>query len=1144
MATEDNTSVIFNFNNIISDGAAGTVSSPVTIILNRGQSYLLRDPFQNATVSGLLVTSDKDIAVASGSMHSSQLRVDFSPKRDGGVDVLIPIKNLGTDHVVVVSLASPSQEYAIIVAVEDSTEIYIDGGMLPFTTLNKGQFYQYKPNKTAGMPTYIRTSIPAYVYYVSGLNTEEVDMGLAGSISECRGSRKISFARFTGSGVSNAIQIVIPNTGLASLMLNGSAIVPPLTAIPVPGLPTYSAVTIPNTMLAVTNTLESDQSFAASQVVGSSDGGAFGYLSSFTSRLYAKDPVTDLATNLIIIPPVCNLDSLTQVLRFEGCGANIKLQASRKGALTDTIIIRPDSTSFTYVPNPGAVGTDTITLSFVNELGVQGAVCLVFKLSNPNVEVLINGNDTLSVCGNFSSTLTPSISGGLPPITYLWSTGAMTPTLPVVVNTSTTYSLVVTDSIGCKDTAFVRINVDTQAPTITCPAPQMVSCTSLIPAADTNLVVAVDPEGGPVTRTFVKDSIAIATQTCANRYVLNRIYQATDTCGNISRCIQLITVNDVTPPTITTIPANVTVSCANLVPLSDTLLVTVSDGCLGFVRRDTLPDVRTIGTCRDSFTITRTYRATDACGNTAIATQIITVYDQTAPLITAPGPITVSCANLVPLSDTLLVTVSDGCLGFVRRDTLPDVRTIGTCRDSFTITRTYRATDACGNTAIATQIITVYDQTAPLITAPGPITVSCANLVPLSDTLLVTVSDACLGFVRRDTLPDVRTIGTCRDSFTITRTYRATDACGNIAIATQIIRVYDQIAPLITAPGPITVSCANLVPPSDTLLVTVSDGCLGFVRRDTLDDIITPGICDNRFTITRTYRATDACGNTATATQIITVNDLIAPTPPAPPANLSYACIQDTIPGALLSATDNCNMATVPGVYSVTVGSGDGSPANPIFITRKWTFTDVRVNMRMITAVDTINNTTMPQVPNPPADTLIMCLPLPAAPTLVLSNGCGQTSIGVVTQMGSGNGCDSLIKRIWTFDRTAVSLPDTMVMQLIRVRDTIEPTLPGVAIADTVIFGCGVNFAGMNQQIDLPAATDNCSVVNTQKRRTAIRRLGCLVDRNQLFNTTVNSPYELRDVWIYTDACGNTDSIVRRLLFYDTIPPSVTIPAD
>ncbi len=85
----------------------------------------------------------------------------------------------------------------------------------------------------------------------------------------------------------------------------------------------------------------------------------------------------------------------------------------------------------------------------------------------------------------------------------------------------------------------------------------------------------------------------------------------------------------------------------------------------------------------------------------------------------------------------------------------------------------------------------------------------------------------------------------------------------------------------------------------------------------------------------------------------------------------------------------------------------DGSPADPIFITRKWTFTDVCGNMSMITSVDTINNTTMPQVPNPPADTLIMCLPLPAAPTLVLSNGCGQTSIGVVTEMGSGNACDS-----------------------------------------------------------------------------------------------------------------------------------------
>ncbi|MCB0647197.1 MAG: hypothetical protein KDC49_11070 [Saprospiraceae bacterium] len=394
MASEDNTTINFNFANPLSNGGAGTLTSPFSIMLDRGQTYLLRDPLINATVSGVMVTADKDIAVTSGSMHTAQVGTDGSnpPKRDGGVDVLIPVKNLGTDHVVVSSLAISKQEYAIIVAVEDTTEVFINGSLTPIVTLDRGQFYQYNPNQPAGTPTYIRTSIPSYVYYISGISTDEVDMGLVGSISECRGSRKISFNKFNGA--TNAVQVVIPLAGLASLELNGVAYGG--SPIAVPGLAGYFSITIPNADLAAgTNTIESDVNFTASQVVGTNDGGAFGYLTSFTSKLFAKDPSTNLATNLIVIPAICNLDSFTQALTFEGCSEEtIRLKASKLGPQTQNIRINPDSLSFTYFPVPGSVGFDTITLAFENDLGVQGAVCLVFNLSNPLVSLTINGEDT------------------------------------------------------------------------------------------------------------------------------------------------------------------------------------------------------------------------------------------------------------------------------------------------------------------------------------------------------------------------------------------------------------------------------------------------------------------------------------------------------------------------------------------------------------------------------------------------------------------------------------------------------------------------------------------------------------------------------------------------------------------------------
>jgi hypothetical protein len=53
----------------------------------------------------------------------------------------------------------------------------------------------------------------------------------------------------------------------------------------------------------------------------------------------------------------------------------------------------------------------------------------------------------------------------------------------------------------------------------------------------------------------------------------------------------------------------------------------------------------------------------DVCGNTATATQTITVFDNTPPIVTVPGPLTVSCAEEVPAANTDLVIATDNCAG-------------------------------------------------------------------------------------------------------------------------------------------------------------------------------------------------------------------------------------------------------------------------------------------------------------------------------------------------------------------------------------------------------------------------------------------------------------------------------------------------
>jgi ribosomal protein S26 len=210
--------------------------------------------------------------------------------------------------------------------------------------------------------------------------------------------------------------------------------------------------------------------------------------------------------------------------------------------------------------------------------------------------------------------------------------------------------------------------------------------------------------------TFVSD--VTTNQTCVNRYTLTRTYRATDACGNSSTCTQTITVNDQTPPSIICPPA-VTVSCIGQVPAINIATVMANDNC-GSVTVTYVSDNISGTICPNRLTLTRVYQATDACGNTATCSQVITVNDQTPPTFNCPPALTVTCASQVPAPNPGGITGSDNCGGSPTITFVSDVTTNQTCVNKYTLTRTYRATDVCGNSATCTQLITVNDQT-PLL---------------------------------------------------------------------------------------------------------------------------------------------------------------------------------------------------------------------------------------------------------------------------------------------------------------------------------------------------------------------------------------------------------------------------------------------
>src|SRR5437899_1659844 len=135
---------------------------------------------------------------------------------------------------------------------------------------------------------------------------------------------------------------------------------------------------------------------------------------------------------------------------------------------------------------------------------------------------------------------------------------------------------------------------------------------------------------------------------------------------------------------------------------------------------------RTDGNCAGSYTLTRTWTATDACGNSTSKSQKITVTDTTAPTLTGvPADTTADCSN-VPSPAT--VTANDDCSSIPLGVVYSQSRTDGNCAGNYTLTRTWTATDACGNTASKSQKITVTDTTAPTLSGvPADTSADCSR---------------------------------------------------------------------------------------------------------------------------------------------------------------------------------------------------------------------------------------------------------------------------------------------------------------------------------------------------------------------------------------------------------------------------------
>jgi len=196
-----------------------------------------------------------------------------------------------------------------------------------------------------------------------------------------------------------------------------------------------------------------------------------------------------------------------------------------------------------------------------------------------------------------------------------------------------------------------------------------------------------------------------------------------DTAGNTTTCVQTVIVTDTQPPQIAcvadkTFELGVSWSFDN---------PTVTDNC--GTPTILVTTVTNFG-CGRTYTATRTWRATDASGNSAECSQTVTVLDTTAPTVAITSP-TNGTIFIAPATFTVMAEVHDAGGAVTKVEFFLGTNLVSEATNGepyfFVQTNLHagsnylfsaRATDACGNTAVSTPINVTVLSTPPTIIGP------------------------------------------------------------------------------------------------------------------------------------------------------------------------------------------------------------------------------------------------------------------------------------------------------------------------------------------------------------------------------------------------------------------------------------------
>ena len=631
--------------------------------------------------------------------------------------------------------------------------------------------------------------------------------------------------------------------------------------------------------------------------------------------------------------------------------------------------------------------------------------------------------------------------------------------------------------------------VDNEAPQLFgVPADQSLNCGE--EPADA-VVIAID---NCSAEPLVGLSATTLPAECGYQFV--RTWTAIDDCGNETSLSQTITFIDTESPVFVFVPENAEVTCGEEFPNGEAI---AEDACSDVtVTFSDIPSADCIGG------ITRVFTATDGCGNSVSAEQILTYVDNEAPIIAVfPQNITVDCTQ-IPAIENVEVQFIDACSTVSVE--YAEIITPGVCEGYFQIARTWMATDACGNSTTATWIIEVADNQGPEIVGDfASVTFECGEIAPLPE---VNATDFCSGLSEINLLEEEVELS-C--GYQVIRTWTAVDFCGNISIAQQVVTFEDTTDPVfLEFPESITISCGDPIPPIE--MPAAFDSCIGEIPTLFAEETFPAGCAGS--IITRVFRAFDDCGNQAIFFQTITIIDDEAPIFSGE-AIISRPC--GDFNGTYVTAVDDCNSSVSITYLDVPTNDGAGCAGS---ITRTYTAADECGNLSTFVQIITLQDEISPSFTSFPDDVIVSCGQIPSTDTdqIQYSDNCGTPAISVEEIQSKGECANSYqITRTYTLsDACGNSAVQTWTIQ---VTDDLGPVLLGVPANTTI---------GCNDPIPdaFVFAIDNCSG-NTPVGVTAVTEE---TECGLVFTRT----------WFSIDDCGNTSEATQVITSGDINPPQLS----